>query len=151
MSKDGPSFAALPSLQELEWSSMRQRNWPETVCGAAVDTNQTQAALLPPQSAGEQARASAAAKLAASVLSNAPVALPAAAKPSDPAAAVAEERIAEWFAQWTHAGRMGLYGAVPEPFRAFYPLPSEDQPVELDPDVEAILKHYVAWAEAKKK
>jgi len=45
---------------------------------------------------------------------------------------------------------MGIIGAVPEPFKAFYPLSNPDQSVELDPDVEACILHYLAWWEAKK-
>lgn len=151
MNKDqqqqGPSFSVLPSFQELEWGTMREAGWP----AAAAASTAGNAHALPRQSAQEQARTAEAAKLAASVLSAAPAALPMMQQQSKAVVDPARERIRQWFDQWSHAGRMALYGAVPEPFRAFYPLASEDQPVELDPDLEACILHYVAWEARQKK
>lgn len=144
---DGPMFAVLPSFQELEWGhEMIQSDWPDRVWAVASLPRAT--AL--PQSAGDQQRTAESAKIAASTLS-VPAVLPSARKALTKSAIATEaskQRVAQWFEQWSRAGSMGLMGAVPEPFRSYYPLKNADQPVGLDPDIEACLLHYIAWCEA---
>jgi hypothetical protein len=142
-----PTLAVLPSFQELQWDGkMGQHDWPDRVWAAASAPNLE--AL--PQSAKDQARTAEAAKIAASTLSVPavlPVPRPALTK-SAIAASSSKERVAQWFEQWSRAGSMGMFGAVPAPFKTFYPLKNPDQPVELDPDVEACILHYLAWEAA---